>query len=89
MPQKPQNGLDKIISDSDLFHLGTNHFNNRTELLRQELQFYYNTELTDKEWRLRNIEFLKSHNYFTGYCQQMLEPVKQQWITKLQKKEVA
>lgn len=89
MPQRPLSGIDKIISDSDLFHLGTTDFNKRTALLKQELQFYYQTEFTDKEWSLRNIEFLKSHNYFTGYCQQKLEPVKQQWITQLQRKAIA
>lgn len=76
MPQNPVNGMDKVICDADLFHLGSNNFKERTELLRQELQAYYDTEITEKEWDLNNIEFLKSHHYFTGYCQQMLEPVK-------------
>lgn len=89
MPQKPESGIEKIICDADLFHLGTNYFNDRTELLRQELQFYYKTVLTEKEWRSQNLAFLKSHNYFTGYCQQMLEPVKQKWMAKLQRKAVA
>ena len=85
MPQRPVSGIDKVICDADLFHLGTKHFDERTELLRQELQFYYKADITEKEWGLQNIEFLKSHHYFTGYCQQMLEPVKQQWIIKLEK----
>lgn len=85
MPQHPVNGMDKVICDADLFHLGSNNFKERTELLRQELQAYYDTNITEKEWDLNNIEFLKSHHYFTGYCQQMLEPVKQQWIMKLEK----
>ena len=85
MPQHPLSGMDKVICDADLFHLGSNNFKERTELLRQELQAYYDTEITEKEWDLNNIEFLKSHHYFTGYCQQMLEPVKQQRIMKLEK----
>jgi HD superfamily phosphodiesterase len=85
MPQHPVLDTDKIICDADLFHLGTKRFMNRTELLRQELQAYYKIDITETEWRLKNIEFLKSHRYFTGYCQQMLEPVKQQWIMKLEK----
>ncbi len=89
MPQNPKNGIEKIICDADLFHLGTNHFNYRTELLRQELQFYYKREIAEQEWRMQNMEFLKSHTYFTGYCQQMLEPVKQIWITRLHRKAVA
>ena len=85
MPQNPVNGMDKVICDADLFHLGANNFKERTELLRLELQAYYNTEITEKQWDLNNIEFLKSHHYFTGYGQQMLEPVKQQWIKKIEK----
>lgn len=85
MPQHPVSGIDKVLCDADLFHLGSNNFKERTELLRREFQDYYNTEITEKEWNLRNIEFLNSHHYFTGYCQQMLEPVKQRWIKSLEK----
>lgn len=87
MPQSPQNGLEKIICDADLFHLGTIQFNRRTDLLRTELQAYYNKEISSEEWQLGNIEFLISHNYFTGYCQQKLEPVKQIWLNRLQNKQ--
>lgn len=85
MPQHPVSGMDKVICDADLFHLGSNNFKERTELLRLELQSYYNTPLPEKEWDMSNIEFLKSHHYFTGFGQQMLEPVKQQWIKKIEK----
>jgi len=84
MPQNPKNGLQKIICDADLFHLGTIQFNRRTELLRTELQAYYKKEISYEEWQQGNIEFLISHNYFTGYCQQKLEPVKQIWLNRLQ-----
>jgi hypothetical protein len=43
--------------------------------------------LSKREWRQRNIEFLESHHYFTDYCQQKLEPQKQQWIRELRKKQ--
>lgn len=84
MPQQPLNLVEKIICDADLFHLGTNLFSERSKLLRKELRAYYKSDFADDEWRQRNIEFLKSHNYFTGYCRQKLEPVKQEWIEKLQ-----
>jgi HD superfamily phosphodiesterase len=87
MPQDPQNLVEKIICDADLFHLGTNMFNERSQLLRNELQAYYNSDFAEEDWRQLNIEFLKSHKYFTGYCRQKLEPVKQEWIEKLQNKQ--
>lgn len=88
-PQSPEKGIEKIICDADLFHLGTINFQLRTKLLKQEFQFFYNREINEKEWHLQYLEFLKSHYYYTGYCQQLLEPVKQKWIAKLQNKMFA
>ena len=86
IPQKPQDLAEQILCDSDLYHLGTNMFNKWNDLLRQELQNYYRSYFSDEEWCQFNIEFLKSHKYFTGYCLQKLEPVKQQWIKNFQDK---
>lgn len=86
MPHAPANLLEQIICDADLFHLGTDKFCEMTELLRQELQAYYNKEISNEKWRQWNIEFLLSHRYFTGYCQLNLEPVKQKWIEQLRNK---
>lgn len=87
MPQGPANLLEQIICDADLFHLGTDKFSEMTELLRQELQVYYNKEFSKEKWCQWNIEFLLSHKYFTGYCQSNLELVKQRWIEQLRNKE--
>lgn len=87
MPQEPQNLIEKIICDADLFHLGTNMFSERSQLLRKELQAYYKSDFAEEEWRQLNIDFLKSHNYFTGYCRNELEPVKREWIERLQNKQ--
>lgn len=87
MPQTPQNLVAKILCDADLFHLGENIFHKRSGYLRQELQAYFKKEIPEEEWRQLNIDFLLSHKYFTGYCQQKLEPVKQIWIQKLQNKQ--
>lgn len=86
-PQEPRNLVEKIICDADLFHLGTNIFNERNQLLRRELQTFYKKDFSDEEWCHLNIRFLKSHKYFTGYCQHKLEPVKQRWIEQLQDKQ--
>lgn len=87
MPPAPANLSEQIICDADLFHLGTDKFSEMTELLRQELQVYYNKEFSKEKWRQWNIEFLVSHKYFTGYCQLHLEPVKQKWIDQLRNGE--
>ena len=87
MPQEPLTLVEKILCDADLFHLGSNMFRRRNTLLKQELQAYYKSSFSEEDWRKLNIEFLKSHNYFTGYCRQELEPVKQGWIKQLQNKQ--
>jgi predicted metal-dependent HD superfamily phosphohydrolase len=88
LPQEPLDLVEKILCDADLYHLGTNMFNKWNDHLRQELQNYI-SDFTDEVWRHLNIEFLKSHKYFTGYCLQKLEPVKQEWIKQLQHKQGA
>ncbi|MEP7375905.1 MAG: hypothetical protein ABI675_21090 [Chitinophagaceae bacterium] len=85
-PQKPVGFEEKIVCDADLYHLGTNRFIEMNKLLKQELQSYFNKEITDDQWLRRNLEFLVAHKYFTGYCKQKLEPVKKEWIKRLREK---
>jgi predicted metal-dependent HD superfamily phosphohydrolase len=87
MPQSPLSQVEKILCDADLYHLGSNDFRKMNDNLRQEQEAYFKKEFSKKEWRQRNIEFLESHQYFTDYSQQRLEPKKQQTIKELQKKQ--
>lgn len=87
LPQTPQNLVEKILCDADLFHLGQNIFHKRSGYLRHELQAYFKKDIPENEWRQRNIDFLQLHKYFTGYCRQKFEPVKQVWIQRLQNKQ--
>ncbi len=87
IPQTPLTFAEKILCDADLFHLGENIFHRRSSYLKQELQAYFEKNIPEDEWRQLNIKFLQSHKYFTGYCQQKLEPVKQIWIKQLQNKQ--
>jgi predicted metal-dependent HD superfamily phosphohydrolase len=86
IPQEPRDLVEKILCDADLYHLGANMFNRWNDYLRRELQTY-TSDFTDEVWRHLNIEFLKAHTYFTGYCRQKLDPVKQGWIKQLQNKQ--
>ena len=87
MPQTPVNLIEKIMCDADLYHLGTNRFNEWSGRLRQEIQNCYKSQIADEEWSQVDIKFLMSHHFFTGYCRQKLEPVKQRWIKQLQNKQ--
>ena len=67
IPQSPDNTIEKIICDADLFHLGTDDFKEKSRLLREEIIEFGDKELPKKEWRKINIRFLEGHKYFTTY----------------------
>lgn len=84
MPQNPTSVYEKIICDSDLFHLATTEFFKRNELLRNEWQNHLNLIFDEEKWLHLNIEFLKKQCYFTPYAQQNLTGGKQTNISQLQ-----
>jgi len=86
LPQNPTSLIEQIICDADLFHLGTSDFKDKNKLLREELNDFGKLELSKKDWRKKNIEFLTKHNYFTSYAKEHLDPLKQVYLQELNKK---
>jgi predicted metal-dependent HD superfamily phosphohydrolase len=86
MPQRPTNLLEEIICDADLYHLGTEMVAEAGKALRQEINLTKNVHISKTEWARTNIYFMEQHHYFTDYCREKLEPVKQEYIRKLRKK---
>ncbi len=82
MPQKPENLEEQIICDADLQYLGTEEYVKLSALLRKEMSFY-NISFTDQEWLDFQINFLKSHHYFTRSCRQSRDAVKAGYLKKL------
>lgn len=68
MPQNPTNKMEEVICDADLYHLGTENFREKSNLLRSEWEQLCNKYLTDIEFLTENEKFLKSHKYFTNYA---------------------
>ncbi|HET7898006.1 MAG TPA: HD domain-containing protein, partial [Flavisolibacter sp.] len=87
MPQSPVNLIEKILCDADLYHLSTEDFKARNQLLKQEREMTLDQKIDKKDWRKGNIEFLKNHSYFTEFGQEVLEPKKQENLALLQKKK--
>ncbi|HEX4875903.1 MAG TPA: Pycsar system effector family protein [Chitinophagaceae bacterium] len=87
MPQKPATLIEKIICDADLFHLGTEKFDEKNKLLREELNDFAGNNVSKKDWRKINIRFLENHQYFTDYGKEKLQPVKDKHLSELQEKE--
>jgi predicted metal-dependent HD superfamily phosphohydrolase len=87
LPQSPENLIEQIICDADLFHLGTGAFEEKSKLLRRELIDFGDNDLSKKAWRKINVRFLQRHEYFTDYAKTNLEPEKQKHLAALMEKE--
>ena len=86
IPQTPNNLIEQIIADADLFHLGTEDFKEKNRLLRQELNDFGGQDLSKKAWRKMNIDFLEKHSYFTSFAKENLQPLKTVYLQELKDK---
>jgi predicted metal-dependent HD superfamily phosphohydrolase len=87
LPQEPHTQLEKIMSDADLFHLGSPEFGERDKLMRKEIEAIKGITIDKNEWRKSTIHFLENHHFQTDYCQLLLAPVKEENLQKLKKKQ--
>lgn len=87
MPQSPVTILEQILCDADLYHLSTDDFKARNQLLKQEQEALLGQKISKKEWRKSNVEFLTRHQYFTDFGKKVLEPKKMENIQLLTHKK--
>jgi len=87
MPQKPNNLLEQIVCDGDLFHFGTDNFEKLNKLMRRETAERRGIEIDKKEWRRGTIALLQSHHYHTDYCRTLLNQKKAENLEKLVNKQ--
>lgn len=84
IPQHPTNLLEKIMADSDLDYLGRDDL----FVIGQRLQYEWKLQgkiSTLKEWHKRQLDFLKSHNFFTESAKKLRNEKKQKNIEELEK----
>lgn len=89
IPHHPNNRIEEIICDADLYHLGTDAFKEKSRLLRDEMKEFNNEDISKKDWRQNNIAFLETHHYYTDYAQKQLQPVKETHLAELNDKKLA
>jgi len=87
MPQSPVSLVEKILCDADLYHLATDDFKARNELLKQERESLLGRKIDKQEWRKNNLQFLSRHQYFTDYGREVLAQKKAENVALLQKKK--
>ena len=86
IPQNPQNLLEAITADADLFHLGKDSFKATNRLMCQEKEHCLGTKLSKQQWRLGTIKFLESHHYHTDYAKMLLDDTKRANLAALKAK---
>lgn len=84
IPQNPQNKLENIIADADLEYLGTNDFERIGRTLFEEIKIYLDVE-SERQWNIIQLNFLKSHKYYTDFCKKHREPRKLKNLEKIEK----
>ena len=84
IPQQPQNKLEYIIADADLEYLGTDQFQRIGRTLFEEIRIYLQVE-SERQWNIIQMNFLKSHRYFTDFCKENREPQKQKQLKEIEK----
>ena len=84
LPQRPFNLLEEILADSDLDVLGRDDYFERNVLLRRELAAHGHA-VSDEEWHLEQIDFLKSHVYFTEAARKLRQPGKERNIAEIER----
>lgn len=82
LPQSPNDKLSNILCDADLYYLGTNDYQLYANRLFRELK-HNDPSLSNEDWLHKQLDFLRSHSYFTGSAKEQLEEKKHSNIKKL------
>lgn len=85
VPQSPRNLFEQIICDADLYHLATEKFFEKSELLWQEFS-HNDKNMTPLRWLNQSKEFVSSHRYHTVYGKNELFPKLKKNLKKLNAK---
>ena len=86
MPRNPKNILEQIICDADLHHLGTNNYDLKAELFRNEIEALQGCKIPEVEWLRNNLKFLEQHKFFTDYAKNKFQTQKNINYIKAEKK---
>jgi uncharacterized protein len=85
LPQTPHTLLEEILADADLDSLGREDFFTRGDLLREE-QSLRGEKATDEEWYSFQVQFLRSHRYFTQAARSLRDEGKKQHLSILRER---
>ncbi len=84
-PSNPQNLLEEIICDADLYHLGTKDFDRKSDLLRVEWEKTEGKKYNDIDWLRLNMDFLTTHKFYTKYSRKAFDEKKSENLLEVEK----
>jgi len=83
MPQNPVTPIEKILCDADLFHLGTEDFENTDKQVKKETELRINQLISDGVWRDIGLKLMDVHHFHTEFCENQLQAGKKENLEKL------
>lgn len=75
--------IAKIVSDADLFHLGTNDFWRNDQKMREESELRIGKKISADKWQKAALHLMERHRFHTDYCQSRLQKGKEENIRLL------
>lgn len=75
--------IAKIVSDADLFHLGTPDFWESNLRMKEEMELRFGKEIPSDKWHKGALRLLRRHRFETDYCRNLLREGKQKNIDLL------
>ena len=84
---QPQNLLQEIVCDADMFHLGTDDFKEMNELVKREQQLKYGN-IDIFQFNKDTVKMLEQHRFYTDYCKEHLNEKKKNNLKELQIKSM-
>lgn len=86
MPQNPRSLEQEVLCDADLYHLSSNQYFEKAELLRAEFSTIEQDNITESEWLDMSTVFIDNHQYFTEYGKKTLAPRKAKNLKRIKKR---
>lgn len=72
--RKPTTLIENVLNDADFHHLSKKSYFDKLLLLKGELENIKGEEIDNSVWYEENLDFLKSHRYYTEYGKTVLAP---------------
>ncbi len=82
LPHQHDQLLQQIICDADTYHLGTKEFKDTNKKVWEEFNLH-GTVISKKEWAIKTLDLLTAHQFYTKYCQDLLDDRKQKNMKKI------